>query len=186
MPDYLTDRQWSDRYIPELTHIAAPLLITPAPDVEDMLHNTDLIVLGANGLQVACRVRRHQYLKDYPYDITIRSGRASGAETELTKIIRGFGQYLVYAFATEDGSQLCAWRIIDLGEFRLWFQRRAIELKGMPGKEQRNGDGASMFRVFDVREMPANVVVREFGFDGISQPIQVAWKAGQNNSVGGK
>ena len=63
---------------------------------------------------------------------------------------------------------MCAWRIIDLGEFRLWFQRRAIELKGVPGKEQRNGDGASMFRVFDVRDMPANLVVREFGFDGIS------------------
>lgn len=169
MPDYITDRQWSDRFIPELTHIAAPLLITPAPDIEDILRNTDLIVLGANGRQVACRVRRHRYLIDYPYDITIRSGRASGAETELTKIIRGLGQYLVYAFATEDGSQLCAWRIIDLGEFRLWFHRRAIEIKGVPGKEQRNGDGASQFLAFDVRDMPAGVVVSEFGFDGTTQ-----------------
>jgi len=43
-----------------------------------------------------------------------------------------------------------------------------MEINGLPGKEQCNGDGASMFRVFDAREMPANLVVRQLGFDGIS------------------
>lgn len=165
MPDYLTDRQWSDKYIPELTHIAAPFLITPAPDVEDMLRNTDLIVLGANGSRVACRVRRYKYLIDYPYDITIRSGRASGAETELTKIIRGFGRYFIYAFASEDESRLCAWRIIDLGEFRLWFFRQVLKDGSMPGIPQKNGDGSTAFHAFDTRDMPTDTVIDKFGFD---------------------
>ena len=186
MPDYNTDRRWSNRFIPDLKHIAADVVIATAPDVEDMLRNTDLIVLKADGQRIACRVRRHKYLTRFPFDITVRSERASGAETELAKIVKGFGDYMLYAFASEDETHLCAWRIIDLGEFRLRFQRRAIEIKGVPGKEQRNGDGASMFRVFDVREMPANMVVRQFGFDGISQPVQMAWMAGQNNSEGDK
>jgi hypothetical protein len=186
MPDYNTDRRWSNRFIPELKRIVADLVIATAPDVEDMLRNTDLIVLKAEGQRIACRVRRHRYLTRFPFDITVRSERASGAETELAKIVKGFGDYMLYAFASEDETHLCAWRIIDLARFRLWFQHRAEATKGMPGKEQRNGDRASQFLAFDVRDMPANTVVREFGFSGISQPVRVAWKAGQNNLAGGR
>lgn len=170
MPDYNTDRRWSNRFIPELKHIVADLVIATAPDVEDMLRNTDLIVLKAEGQRIACRVRRHRYLTRFPFEITIRSERASGAETELAKIMKGFGDYMLYAFASQDETHLCAWRIIDLAKLRLWFRRRKVEINGLPGKEQRNGDGASQFRVFDVRDMPADVVVREFGFTTEEKP----------------
>lgn len=183
MPDYNTDRRWSNRFIPELRHIVADLVITVAPEIEDMLHNTDLIVLKAEGQRIACRVRRHRYLTRFPFDITIRSERASGAETELAKIMKGFGDYMLYAFASEDETHLCAWRIIDLAKFRLWFRHRAEANRGMPGKEQRNGDGASQFLAFDVRDMPASAVVREFGFTTGEKPAGAETATGWSNPL---
>ena len=162
---YRSDRRWADRYIPQLKRIVADLLVAPAPEAEDMQRNTDLIVLRAEALRVACRVRRFRYLAEYPHEFTIRSGRPNGVETELAKLLAGYGDYLVYAFAAHDEGSLAAWRVIDLRRFRLWFHLQTVERGQMPGTVLRNDDGSSAFRAFDVRQMPANVVAREFGFE---------------------
>jgi len=164
MPEYHADRRWADRFIPQLKQIVADLLVTPAPEAEDLQRNTDLIVFRVETLRVACRVRRFKYLVEYPFDFTVRSGRPNGADTELAKILAGYGDYLVYAFASEDEQRLAAWRTIDLCQFRLWFHRQSIQGKGMPGIALKNGDGSSAFRAFDVRKMPVGVVASEFGF----------------------
>lgn len=184
MPDYLTDRHWSDRFIPQLKHIVADLLITPAPEEDDMFRNTDLIVLRIEDKRVACRVRRHKYLTDYPLDITFRSGRPSGVKTELEKLTEGFGDYFVYAFASADETHLCAWRIIDLRVFRAWLARRREEGQDLPGREVRNGDGSSSFRAIKVKEMPCEAIVCEFGFTTGGKPVQEPALAGKTNSWG--
>lgn len=168
MPEYNADRRWADRFIPQLKAIVADLLVTPAPDAEDMQRNTDLIVFRVETLRVACRVRRFRYLAEYPFDFTVRSDRPNGVDTELAKILAGYGDYLVYAFASQDEQVLIAWRTIDLRQFRLWFHRQTIQHKRMPGIALKNDDGSSAFRAFDVRKMPTSVVAREFGF--VSQP----------------
>jgi len=165
MPEYNADRRWADRFIPQLKQIVADLLVTPAPEAEDLQRNTDLIVFRVETLRVACRVRRFKYLVEYPFDFTVRSGRPNGADTELAKILAGYGDYLVYAFASEDEQRLAAWRTIDLCQFRLWFHRQTLQAKGMvPGIAFKNGDGSSAFDAFDVRKMPVGVVASEFGF----------------------
>ena len=115
-------------------------------------------------LRVACRVRRFRYLAEYPFDFTVRSDRPNGVDTELAKILAGYGDYLVYAFASQDEQSLIAWRILDLRQFRLWFHRQTLQHKTMPGMALKNEDGSSAFRAFDVRRMPAGVVAHEFGF----------------------
>lgn len=169
MPDYIADRRWSDRFIPQLKYIIADLLIVPANDDEDQQHNTDLIVFRVQALRVACRVRRYHYLARYPNDFTVREGRPSGTKTELTKIVEGWGDYFVYAFADENERELCAWRIIDLNQFRLWFNRSIVRLGGkLPGERQANGDESSWFRAFDARQLPSGVVLAEHMLESIA------------------
>lgn len=165
MPDYQTDRQWSDKFITPLKHIIADLLIRPAPDAEDMQRNTDLIVFRVEALRVACRVRRFQYLQRYPNEFTIRAVRHNGSDTELAKLISGYGDYFVYAFANADETDLAAWRVINLSTFRLWFNQQLAKNAGrIPAKTQKNGDGSSDFYAFNVNDLPNTAIVREYGF----------------------
>lgn len=160
MADYKTDRQWSDKFIPSLKRIIADLLIRPANDIEDMQHNTDLIVFRIDPVRVACRVRRYQYLQKYGDEFTIRAGRPNGTETELSKLISGYGDYFVYAFANELENDLSAWSIIDLRVFRLWYNRQLVLNKGvLPGQKQQNGDASSFFFAFRTSSLPTEAIV---------------------------
>jgi hypothetical protein len=163
MPDYSTDRKWADKFLPTMKRAIADVLIQPAPDVEDMHRNTDLIVLRVESLRVACRVRRYSYFVRYPDEFTIRAGRPNGHETELSKLISGYGDYFLYGFANEDETDLHAWRIIDLRVFRLWYNRQLALNRGrLPGQRQENGDASSWFYAFNVSQLPKGALVGEF------------------------
>lgn len=119
---YATNRAWSDKFIPHMQAIAGRVNFGVAPDLEDMHHNTDLIVLRGRGdVRVACRVRRFKYYLDYPRDFTIRAARDTGARTELDKILAGWGDQLIYAFANKEETRIQDWRVIDLDLFRREF-----------------------------------------------------------------
>lgn len=172
MADYQNDRKWSDGFIPALKRVVADILIQPAPDAEDMQRNTDLIVFRVATLRVACRVRRYSYFAKWPQEFTIRAERHNGSNTELAKLISGYGDYFVYAFANADNTDLIAWRVIDLSVFRLWFNRQLAQNKGRtPGKLQRNGDGSSDFLAFNVSELPAEAIVCAYGFDAVTNKV---------------
>jgi hypothetical protein len=157
-----TDKRWSDRFIPQLKLIVADFLIAPANERLDQEENTDLIVLDASAKTVACRVRRYKYLEKYSGEFTVRSKRASGAQTELTKIIAGWGDYLLYAFTDAEEKGLILWHIVDLNSFRLWFNRYMAHNYGIPpGEEQPNGDGSSSFRAFRLAELPEGVATTQ-------------------------
>ena len=122
----------------------------------------DLIVLDASAKTVACRVRRYEYLERYGEEFTVRSRRDSGAQTELSKIIAGWGDYLVYAFADADERALVCWHVVNLNGFRLWFNRYMAHNYGVPpGTEQPNRDGSSRFRAFRLAELPADIVTTQ-------------------------
>lgn len=91
---YDINRQWSDRFLPQIKHIVGAHLLEAAPDPLDMLQATDLLMLDARDMRIAARVRRPGYASRYPHQITIRSGVPSGAETELSKIVNGKGDWL--------------------------------------------------------------------------------------------
>jgi len=137
-----------------LKRIAGNYLLVEASEEEDRLQNTDLIVLRMEAVRVACRVRQYRYLAKYGDEFTIRVSRPSGVPTELDKILDGWGDYLLYAFADESERILAAWHWVDLAEFRTW----CLESRPIPGIVKGNFDGSSLFRAFPVQGMPPGIV----------------------------
>lgn len=152
------EKQWSDRLLPHIKRILGEQLISEPPVEEDMRRNTDLIVLKLDAIRIACRVRRYQYLAAYGDEFTIRAALPSGTQTELSKIIEGWGQYLFYGFATQEETELAAWVLGDLNAFRLWFNRCLYRKPPYPWKDCKNGDGSSSFLAFRYSDIPGFVV----------------------------
>ncbi len=154
------DKQWSDRFIPEIKSILGTYLIGEPPVEEDAKRNTDLMVLKMEAVRIGCRVRTHQYLARYGNEFTIRFGRPSGIKTEATKIIEGWGDYFFYGFSDPESNRLAAWLLGDLKVFRRWFNRYLAANKGkLPGTGQDNRDGSSSFRAFIVGDLPSEFIV---------------------------
>jgi hypothetical protein len=155
-------KDWSDKFLPEIKRILGEQLIAEPPIVEDMTHNTDLIVLNMAPVRIACRVRRYKYFQQYPDDITIRATLPNGGKTELTKIIEGWGDYFFYGFSDESEKQLIAWKLCKLNAFRIWFNRKICHDKGtIPGICKDNTDNSSSFRAFRATEIPDFVVAEK-------------------------
>ena len=167
---FIERRNWSQQFIPELSKIVGPFLLQPTTYYHDAKEATDLIMLNARDLRIACRVRRAGYADRYPYDFTIRASNDAGYPTELQKIIKGFGDWMIYAHEGAAGS-LARWFIIDLDIFRAeliedGYRRIANEDRLLPRGTipMENPDGSSFF-VFDVRRLPPEGVI------GSSHPI---------------
>jgi hypothetical protein len=155
------DFDWQRGLIPEVKRILANYLIAEAPVEEDQRRNTDLIVLKLDTVRVACRLRRHAYLARYGGEFTIRASRPSGAETELSKMLSGWGDYLFYGFASAEGDRLAAWVLGDLKEFRVWHHRELWSGR-KPGQQQQNGDGSSGFHAYRIGDLPDKFVVARY------------------------
>jgi hypothetical protein len=162
---YRDDRKWSDQFLPAIQHIVGPRLLIPSPLDVDTKEAADLIVLRARDMTIACRVRRQGYESRYPWEFTIRGHRDSGARTELAKIVEGWGDWMLYAHASEAPGTLAKWFLIDLHVWRAEMARDAW--RAANGKPQRhaaamrlipNGDGTH-FAAFDVRRFPPELTI---------------------------
>lgn len=161
MTGYANDRAWSDAYMDAVKAIVGPMLLADAPLVRDRSEATDLIVLGARDMAIGVRLRRPGYAGKYPGQFTIRSHRSSGAKTELTKIVDGWGNWLFYGHAG-DGGSIAEWLVIDLDLLRAAFIRFPGLLHSPDGAaagRKPNGDGTE-FRWFQVDLLPAAVVLK--------------------------
>lgn len=160
MTAWQTDKARSDIYLPTIKAIVGQIIIGEPPIEEDQERNTDLIVLRMAAVRIACRVRTHEYLGKYAGDFTIRASRPSGFKTELTKIIEGWGDYIFYGFAEQNGPGLAKWGIGDLKVFRLWFSRYIASHQGsVPGRLIPNHDNSSDFRVFQWGDLPHDFII---------------------------
>jgi len=150
---WIKDKQWSDIFLPEIKRILGEHLISEPPIEEDQERNTDLMVLKLDAVRIGCRVRRHKHLHRYGGEFTIRAGRPSGAKTELTKIVEGWGQYFFYGFSNKKETCLEKWTLIDLNAFRLMLMRYMSANGGkIPGLPQNNQDDSSDFLAFQITE----------------------------------
>ncbi|WP_439521091.1 hypothetical protein [Marivita sp.] len=147
---YDINRTWSDQFIPEIKRIVGAELLKVASNTLDQTQATDLVMLDAQDMRIAARVRRPGYAERYPHQFTIRSGLPSGAPTELNKIVNGYGDLMFYGHSDEFG-RLDSWWLIDLRAFRAALIRRADIRYGT----QKNFDG-TCFTWFDVRSFPNN------------------------------
>ncbi len=149
MATYSTDRSWSDKMIPQIKEIVGPYLLDITPDEIDTKQAADLMILGARDMRIAARVRRLGYAERYPYEFTLRSRRDSGAETELSKVINGLGDWMFYGHA-DNADKIGLWWLINLCAFRAALIRDA---KSIRFKKQDNGDG-TYFVAYDLRSFP--------------------------------
>jgi hypothetical protein len=145
---FASDFAWQARLIPAAKAIIGPQLLITAPMTMDIRENTDLVVLHARDMRIACRFRRPGYAERYPNQFTVRLSRDTGATTELVKIIRGWGDWFFYAHEAADGANFDRWMLIDLDAFRahLIVSGRS----GLKPERQSNRDG-TQFLAFDVR-----------------------------------
>lgn len=156
MSKYQSDRSWSDHFIPAIKRIVGPYLLESAPIEEDCKRATDLIILAARDKRIACRMRRPGYAEKYPFDFTVRSERDSGAETELSKLVNGYGDWMFYGHATPDGD-VGRWMLINLHSWRAHLIR-AEDRKQVVPRSNDNGDG-TRFLAFDVRKFRGHPLI---------------------------
>jgi hypothetical protein len=160
---YSNDRQWSDLLIPHMKHIIGPRLLDVSSFDVDTKEATDLIVFKAGSVAISARVRKYSVWKRYPYDVTMRYSRPTGTETEFSKIMNGFGDWMFYGFADAETSarkpprepgvkyRIQYWSILDLEAFRYLWQYERNTLKYT---RQVNTDKTE-FWAFDIRSMPS-------------------------------
>lgn len=160
MTTWQHDKRWADRFVSEIKRILGEHLIADASVEDDQHRATDLIVMSKGKLRIGCRVRRFKYHRDFRDQFTLRLGRPSRIETELQKILAGWGDYLFYGFGNEAEDGLLDWFIGDLGVFREWLQKERREHQGrVRCKIERNADGSSSFVVFQLADLPEEFIV---------------------------
>jgi len=159
MKSFNRDFAWQAKMLPQVKAILGMTFICDAPFEEDVKRNTDLMVLTMEPLRFACRLRNHGYYERYRFDITIRNSRPSGAQTELEKLLNGYGDYMFYGFANDDRTKLVSYTIGDLKVFREWYKDK-LKSGVQPGQKKCNPDGSSDFLAFNlIKELPAEFIV---------------------------
>ncbi len=143
--------EWQEQFLPEVKKIVGPLLLMEAPLEIDQTQATDLMVLTGKDMRIGCRMRGAGYADQYPWDFTVRSRYDTGTETELHKIMQGWGDWMFYGHAAaEDSTDIVRWLLIDLEAFRVHFP----SLKdGRAYIEKHNTDG-SHFIICNARMFP--------------------------------
>jgi len=163
MKGWEKNKKWSDRFLPEIKRNLGEYLIGEPPVEEDQERNTDLIVLKMEAVRIGCRVRRYRYLTQYSDEFTLRAGLPSGAKTELTKIVEGWGNYFFYGFCDKNELKLAKWILCDLNVFRLWFNRQLkINAGKVPGISKDNIDNSSFFLAFKTTWLPKEFIVAQY------------------------
>ncbi len=153
MSFYNANRHWSDQILHEIKSIVGGHILQAAPDPLDHFQATDLLMLDAKDMRIAARVRRHGYASRYPHQFTIRANLPTGAETELSKIVNGHGDWMFYGHAGPDGQSINAWWLIDLRAFRAALIRHRTAGAFLHMGDKRNADG-TCFKWFDIRSFP--------------------------------
>lgn len=138
---YVDQRAWADQFLPEIKQLIGPHLLEPAPIEEDCREATDLMVLRARDLRIACRVRKFKYLKDYANQFTLRYKARYGGKTEYDKVVEGWGDWMFYGFADRNEEFVLQWRLIDLSAFRAQLIRHR---RGVLGGIKPNNDGTEL------------------------------------------
>jgi len=150
---YKDNREWSDRLLRRVAGILGEVFIQTSPDVEDMQHNTDLMVLNNRPHRYAVRIRKNRYSK-WADQFTIRSGLRSDIPTEFDKIIDGFGDYMFYGIANSERDDLVCYSIIDLDVFRNHLGDSTVHAQVMENQDE------TKFLFFSYDQFPEELIVR--------------------------
>jgi hypothetical protein len=141
---YQQQRDWSDKFIIPIQRILSRYLIRIAPIHEDTKHCADLLMFQSATQRIACRVRENERLQYGGDDFTIRSRSQNGGETEIDKIMSGWGDLYFYGWANKSETDIESWYLGDIKAVRKFifngFRRHEQGLP-YPWKEIINKDG---------------------------------------------
>lgn len=116
------DFDWQQKFAPEIKRIVGPYLLEGATLEQDQKEATDFAIVmklsheSGSDFRLAARVRRAGYYRRYRGQVTIRSKRSNGAETEWSKVRGGWGDWFLYGHDAGDvtGNRLHPWVLVDL------------------------------------------------------------------------
>lgn len=164
MPSLDEDFEWQKTFRGHFSEIAKQAMsVDVAPDEEDWKRNTDFILstvipLPRRDIRVSARVRRHEYARQYADEFTVRLDRPSGAAAEMPKLRAGWGDFTIYGFESEHGSN----------RMRPWFIGNTNMLRdyiahGGYFKVHRNKDNSSRLAAFHLADMPLGFILASEG-----------------------
>jgi hypothetical protein len=148
---YQEDRSWSDQYHKQVRAVIGFFNTEVADKYTDCQLATDYRV---NGRDVACRLRRSQYASKYPDQFTLRAARDSGQETELSKVLKGKSDWMLYGFV--QNGKLADWKIIDLAVFR---QTLNSDYGVLVDCEVKHNNDGTHFNAYKESSFPKNLIV---------------------------
>lgn len=162
MNEFQRDFDWQAGFVPAIKAIVGPHLLDVAPFEIDAKQATDFLVLKADPMYIACRLRRPKHFDKYRGQFTIRSFRPSGAETEFAKIQAGFADWMLYGYGAANDCRVFGWMLIDLDVFR----REIAQPWPGPGKiewgEKPNLDG-TRFYWYEAKTFPRAMIIASGG-----------------------
>jgi hypothetical protein len=128
VPTLEEDFEWQQKFRGHFSEIAREAMrVDVAPAEEDWKRNTDFVLstvvpMPNRDIRISARVRRHEYIRRHCDDFTVRLDRPSGVETEMPKIRRGWGDFTIYGFESEPGSdRMGPWFIGNIAMLRDYF-----------------------------------------------------------------
>ncbi len=158
---WIDNKRWADNFMPHIKAILGMQFLGEAPYEEDIKRVTDLIVLRMYPVRIAVRMREKKYAqnKDYLQEFTIRNNPPGKFETELQKIISGFGDFMFYGFEDEVRNRVGTWNLIDLSVFRKNYSDMLLKLHPgiIPGERKKNYD-ETWFQVFKYKDFPPDLI----------------------------
>lgn len=159
MSDWNSDYRWASTFDRQVKMAIGPHVIGNATAEDDMEKATDL-VLVTDRVRIACRIRRWSVVAHAKYggQFTVRSGRDSGARTELSKILEGWGDLFFYGWGDPQTKRLREWHLIDLAVFRRHYAESKASGKCIIADEINNRDG-TRFVAYWVSHLPGDGVV---------------------------
>lgn len=167
-------RAFGDPYIPAAiraieNEYGGDVKVHIANEQLDNEEATDLVMLSMPGVdgtviadtKFAFRVRKHYYWTRFPNDFTIRSKVQSDRPTEIHKIMDGFGDLFLYAFAVKNPGELefIHWKLIDLNQFRFTMKNKSVPYFRQQNKFPDGTLDGSEFNAYDVRHFPQSMII---------------------------
>lgn len=154
--------RWSNQWVRPICKIVGPYLLRQSTPWEDQKESTDLIVLRADGLRIAARVRQPGY-DQYADEITITCRRESGAQCEWHKMVmQDWGDWFFYGHATDlnaDFGIIQPWFLIDLSKARPFLRSQRWREWG-PNKDSL-GKRCWFYPFKPHQDFPGAIIARE-------------------------
>jgi hypothetical protein len=168
---YIANRHYADGFNGFVMWIAAMALaeVKIADEEADTKRCTDAeLTMLFDGL-VAMRVRNDGYKSRYGRGFTIRAKTKFNQSTEIHKILAGFGQVMVYCWASPENKYIQVAYVINLNVFRETVKDLDTALKMGDYCENKDRDGnpdGTALLGFNYDQFPPEMVLARFDLHG--------------------